>query len=346
MISHANTTVDLIIVGQGLTGSVLAMNAVNKNQSVLVIDDHHASAASTVAAGIITPIKGQRLSLNWHSNQDLEFVIQCYRSLEQQLDTHLLNERTLIRFLNKDIEQQSFQKKQTDPAYKTYLNQPVPAADYKQWFSNCHDGFSIAPVYQLMIGQLLSAVKTWLIKNSSYHQSVFDYESLTMHEDHVSWHDITAKRIVFCEGYRASQNPFFGDLPFQHAKGDILELHCDGLPENTIFNGGQWLCPMSTTTYRFGTNTTWDFSDHHPDSTSIHSLEQDLCDFLHHPYSIKTSLTGVRPTLRYRQPIYGHHPTSPMICIINGMGGHGSFLVPHVIAKFLNQSNMLQKFSL
>jgi hypothetical protein len=40
----------------------------------------------------------------------------------------------------------------------------------------------------------------------------------------INWQDISAKKIIFCEGYHAIHNPWFNYLPFQLAKGEILTL--------------------------------------------------------------------------------------------------------------------------
>ena len=55
--------VDFLIVGQGLAGSILALNLQQRGKSVLVIDNEHYGSASQVAAGLINPVNGHRLNL-------------------------------------------------------------------------------------------------------------------------------------------------------------------------------------------------------------------------------------------------------------------------------------------
>ena len=53
---------DVIIVGQGLAGTTLAWHLREAGQRVLVIDACEPVTSSKIAAGLITPITGQRVS--------------------------------------------------------------------------------------------------------------------------------------------------------------------------------------------------------------------------------------------------------------------------------------------
>ena len=56
---------DAIIVGQGLAGTTLAWCLLEAGMSVLVTDPEEEITSSKIAAGLITPITGQRLALSW-----------------------------------------------------------------------------------------------------------------------------------------------------------------------------------------------------------------------------------------------------------------------------------------
>ena len=55
----ANMDIDYLIIGQGLAGSLLAWELINRNCKVVIIDNGQENA-SQVAAGLINPIAGQR----------------------------------------------------------------------------------------------------------------------------------------------------------------------------------------------------------------------------------------------------------------------------------------------
>ncbi|MFT5168556.1 MAG: glycine oxidase, partial [Saprospiraceae bacterium] len=57
--------VDYLIIGQGLAGSLLAYQLLERGKTVQIIDNHHNGASSSIAAGIINPITGRRFAKSW-----------------------------------------------------------------------------------------------------------------------------------------------------------------------------------------------------------------------------------------------------------------------------------------
>ena len=56
---------DIIIVGQGICGTVLSSSLILQGQKVLVIDDGSNKAASKIASGVINPVTGRRIVKTW-----------------------------------------------------------------------------------------------------------------------------------------------------------------------------------------------------------------------------------------------------------------------------------------
>ena len=40
---------------------------------------------------------------------------------------------------------------------------------------------------------------------------------------------ISAQKIIFCEGHRLTNNPFFNYLPLMRTKGELITVKLDGL---------------------------------------------------------------------------------------------------------------------
>ena len=72
--------VEVLIVGQGLAGSLLAWQLIEHGFRVLVIDDG-AENASQVAAGLINPVSGLRLLKTADSETLLAAAHALYRQL-------------------------------------------------------------------------------------------------------------------------------------------------------------------------------------------------------------------------------------------------------------------------
>ncbi|MEO1998698.1 MAG: FAD-dependent oxidoreductase, partial [Planctomycetaceae bacterium] len=73
------TTFDYLIVGQGLAGTALAWSLTWRHRNILVVDRSRPSSASRVAAGLITPITGQRLTPTWRYNEFWPAAVEFYR---------------------------------------------------------------------------------------------------------------------------------------------------------------------------------------------------------------------------------------------------------------------------
>ena len=56
---------NFLIVGQGLAGSLLAWELLARGKRVFVVDRDEPDTSSKVAAGIVTPITGQRVAPSW-----------------------------------------------------------------------------------------------------------------------------------------------------------------------------------------------------------------------------------------------------------------------------------------
>ena len=82
--------VDILIVGQGLAGSLLAWSLIQRGQTVCVVDDKHPNAASRVAAGLINPITGRRLVKSWNIDRFYPVAAQQYKALEKTFSQQLL----------------------------------------------------------------------------------------------------------------------------------------------------------------------------------------------------------------------------------------------------------------
>lgn len=96
--------IDYIIVGQGIAGSLLAWELLEKGFKVLVIDDGYKSSASKVAAGLINPITGMRLVKSWEADKFLGLAKSYYINLEKRLNVNFFKEREILRIFKDEME--------------------------------------------------------------------------------------------------------------------------------------------------------------------------------------------------------------------------------------------------
>jgi len=168
-----------------------------------------------------------------------------------------------------------------------------------------------------------------LAKKHSLLEETLDYNLIRVHEKIVSYRHITARGIIFCEGADAIKNPFFCDLPFVPAKGEILTISAPGLTEEYILNKSLYLLPMENGQFRAGATNEWQELNNIPTIQARQKMERLLSGIIQVPFEITDHLAAVRPTVKDRRPFLGSSPKSELIFIFNGLGTKGVMLAPY-----------------
>jgi len=320
--------IDFLIIGQGLAGSLLAWELIQRGSKVLIIDNGRENA-SQVAAGLINPVTGMRFVKSADVDTLLPTAKHCYSQLAGFFQQDFYSEKPMLRIFRNDSEFTNAHKRLSTPDYQAYLGdiqQPGKTID------NLATPFGFLEQKQtgyLLTRPLLSCLKAFFIANDSYQQADFDYRDIQL-QPSLRWLDIAPKQIIFCEGYQATQNPWFSWLPFQPVKGEILTLqHQTELPDR-LLNYGNWLIPLNTHQIRIGAT----FDRENLDTQATEQGKNDLLNALNQVSPGLTQATlinhqaNVRPCTQDRQPFIGLHPQHKQLAIFNGFGAKGSLQIP------------------
>jgi len=325
---------DAIIVGQGLAGSLLAWQLLAQHQNILVIDNQHATGCSRTAAGLINPITGKRLARPALLEQYLEDADSLYSSLEEFFGQTFFHPRNITRLFQSEQEQQYFDKRQQDKSYQAYLGEPFD--DNNPRLQQPAQGFSIKQGGYLDTVSLLDCLSEYLSLHNCLHQSQLDYDDIHIDSNNIEVNGFNTRRLIFCEGYKATDNPWFSWLPFKPAKGEILTLKSDSKVSDSLINNGRWLLPTTAGHYRFGSTYQWDQLDNQPSAQGREQLLTSLQDMIKDSDTMQVTehLAAVRPCTSDTEPFIGMHPQSTMIGIFNGFGSKGALLIPYFSNQF------------
>ena len=293
----------------------------------MVIDDGHQSAASTVAAGLLNPITGQRMVKGPEVDVCLPAALDCYRELEALLQRPLLVEKPIWRLFRNTAEQAAWRKRCDDPVYRPYLGEALPELTSPRAPLG---GFTQQQTGYLDTRALLEGLRDWLVQQDSYLQQSVDYAQLEPCDGTVNYAGSQARQLVFCEGWRALDNPWFDWLPLAPSRGTILSLLCEQALPDVIINQGHWLMPRGGGEYRLGASYDRDCLDCEPRADEVAELEAAMSCWFDPPpdYTLVASQSGVRPNTRDKQPLLGFHPQYPQLAVFNGFGSRGSMLIP------------------
>ena len=332
-------TFDTIIVGQGLAGSLLSWQLMQRKQRVLVIDNGHTSSASRPAAGLINPVTGQRLVKTTHVDKYLPVAISLYQALEEQFNRPFFHAVPMTRLFRSEKDQTVWKKRKEDAEYQPYLGDQLPSNQHKT-VQDPHGSFQQLQTGYVDTVTLLDTMTQYLVDNGSYIKAQLDYKKIVVEENNVQINinddGYTAKKLIFCEGYKATENPWFSWLPFKPAKGEILTLQASSELPHEIINAGKWLLPLQDGQFKLGSTYQWEPLDEQATDTAKDELLGFLNDLFKQqtPVEVLSHQAGVRPCTRDTAPFVGIHPEQPRLGIFNGFGSKGSLMIPYHAEQF------------
>jgi glycine oxidase len=317
--------VDYLVVGQGLAGSLLALLLQELGRSVLIVDNGHRHAASKAAGGIINPITGKRLTRPGLINELLEQVFSVYPKIGTQLGQNLFQQRTVLRLLQNDEENERWQQQAYQ--YGEYVS-ASPAAP-APLFRNRFGIFEVVRAGQLDIRNLILRTREYLLARQSLIDQPFSYNRLLTFADRIRWKRLTARYAIFCEGYQMAHNPFFSEIELNPAKGETLTLATADFAEERIVQHGKWIFRNLDSEILAGTNYRWDSLDETPTRSARQEIEGALRQFFVSDFDTVEQRAGVRPVTRAdNRPVVGIHPKWPRLAILNGLGSKGALQAP------------------
>ena len=327
--------VDYLVVGQGLAGTLVSYNLIQKGKKVAAFDVFQENSSSRVAAGLYNPITGPRSLKTWLADDLFPFLEPYYESLEGFLDVSFLHKKTIFRPFDTIAEQNNWYGQSADAELKDYVEvNPLPLEiqkHYKAPFGGIETKISGFVDLKAMI----DAFAIYLSNNQYLGRTQFQYDELVFSEDSVLYRGITAKAIVFCEGQRGRLNPFFNYLPLNGTKGQVLDVEIENYDIDSVVSKGVFVLPEKGK-QRIGSNYEWQFEHDQPTENAAAEITQKLALVLNSPYKITGQVAGIRPTTKDRRPLLGKHPDIHNAFVFNGLGTKGVSIAPYFSSMFVN----------
>lgn len=323
--------VDVLIVGQGLAGTLLSAALMARGVRVLVVDDGHRSSSTRMAAGLLNPVSGLRFTRLRQAECLIPEALRTYRALEQRWEAEFYHAMPQLRIFRSEQQRADWFKRLRIPAYGGYLQAPLAPEEIP---ANLHAPHGAG--LQLQTGYLdtaafLDAGRRWLLQEDALFEGIFDWAALQLGAQDARWGELTARWVIGCEGYRGEDCPWFGWLPFRPCKGQILTLETsDPLPE-WILNRGTWLLPVRAGRARIGATYEREDIDSGPTMAARDHLLREARELFQGRvrWELHSESVGVRPGTRDRMPLVGLHPRYPQLGMFNGFGSKGVIMAPY-----------------
>lgn len=327
---------EFLIVGQGLAGTALAWELAARGRSFLIVDRDEPITSSKVAAGLVTPVTGMRLNLNWRFSALHPEALAFYRDKEQRLGRSFFFELPHVRLFRKEEEIALWEKRVVTPEVRRHLNleAAAPLVD-EAVFTNPLGGFEQKDSGYLDTAAYLGASRAHFESIGAWERAEFIAGDTRSASDAFVWKNRRFSTVVLCQGWEAARGAWFDWVPFQSALGTVLSVSA-AIREPRIINRACWLLPRHEGGFLAGPTYELKFADPHtPSEKAVRDLEQRLHALVRAPFEITGSQTAVRPIVRGCHALIGRHPSQPRAAFFNGLGSKGVLRAPFMARRLV-----------
>ncbi|WP_460891412.1 NAD(P)/FAD-dependent oxidoreductase [Rufibacter soli] len=327
---------DYLVVGHGLAGAILTCFLEKNGKTVLVFDVPKENAASRVAAGLINPVAGKRFAKSWQVDAFLPAAVSFYHEMEERYQAPLFHRKPILKLFSTPEEQNNWMGKSADPAWDGYIETThlqLPASE------NVHQelgGLLIQKGGYVALRPFLQYRENDLANRGLLRTDSFDISQLEVLPEGVKYQGVQARKIIFCEGAQAAQNPYFSWLPFSLNKGEVLDINVPDFEASYIYNKAVYVVPLGQYSYRIGATYNWREVNEDITPEAREELTEKTKDILKKPFTVTKQYVGIRPAVRDRKPLIGLHPDLPQVGVFNGMGSKGVLMAPLLAQQFVS----------
>jgi glycine/D-amino acid oxidase-like deaminating enzyme len=297
---------DVLIIGQGIAGTLLAWELEKAKVPFVIADPGHETAASSVAAGMINPITGQRLVKTARVDELLPLARATYQEIGAALGVTLWRDLRVRRIFADEGRRETFARKQAKGELAPFLG---------SWDET---SFWIEGAGAVAVLPLLSETRRRWQQQGRLRETPLDAA------DEISRYGI----VIDCSGLAGARSGQFDFVPWEFSKGELLEIAVEGLAPDVVLNSGDWVLPTEPGRAWVGATHSPGLIDLEPTQSARAALEASAGALLKRPFQVLAQRVGVRVNLPDRLPVMGRHPQEARLGVINGLGAKGALWAP------------------
>lgn len=324
--------VDYIIVGLGIAGITFCEQLQRNNKSFIVVDNGE-DGSTAKSGGVFNPTVLKRFTAAWNASVFFPYAKEFYRQLAEKLDVNIFQETPVLRIF-KSVEEQNNWSVASDKRElqhflsSEFLKNTNPAIEAPFGFGG------VLGTGQIETKKLLSGYRDSLIAEELLLSEDFQYELLQQKENKVFYKNISASKIVFAEGSKVVENPFFPEQAIIGNKGEYVVIKAPKLKMIALLKGPVYVIPLGNDTYKVGATYSRDDYSLNPTEGAKEEILSKLKTFISCSFEVLGQTAGIRPTTRDHRPLLGAWEEGSNLIFFNGLGSRG-FLMAPLLAKLL-----------
>lgn len=318
--SPSNFTHDVLVIGQGLAGTVLSETLAQRGRRVMMFDVPLPGRASQVAAGLVNPIALRRTVLTWRASEMLAIAGAFYRELGLQYDTVLWHPTPMAVLFPTAQEAGIWQLRLKDREMSRLLRMDVPGDPMLDGLPQPYGRGIIDRCAWVDVAALLAAHRRQALAAGELEERRIGPSDIRQLPGGVEVHGRTAPLVVHCGG------PFAAADGLVPVKGEGLTVRIRGLHLDKVVHRGVFVLPIGDELYRVGSTFAWNDVWSGPSEEARRYLLDRLQRLVERDVEVLDHWCGVRPASKDRRPILGR--TGPHEAVFNGLGSRGVILAP------------------
>ena len=318
---------DILIVGQGLAGSLLALELEKRGKNIMILDNNPIVSASKVAAGLYNPITGRKMVKTWFADELFPDLSKYYQDLEKKMCARFHFDKTIYRPFKNIEEQNDWSLRTVELGYTSYIKLTVNHSTGIDQLVDPFGGFFVNNSGMVDVSKLISECKKYFKTKDLYTEERVSFEALEMGEAQIKLGSFEADQIIFCEGPMAVNNPLWSNLEFKVVKGEILDISCR-LKIDHVVSKGIFMLPYKNF-IRVGSTYDNQPQDEEPTEKGRWELMSRLSKLYAGNFKILKHKAGLRSATFDRKPFVGFHHKHKNVAIFNGFGSKGVSLIPY-----------------
>lgn len=329
--------VDVLIVGAGLAGLLLARELRTHGRSVAVAHDPARPGASEAAVGLLNPVRGQRCTLAWRARETWDAARRVYGEIARAHGTPVWRDVTVVRAFATADERAAFDRRAEAIAAAGFAARPL-ASPPPGLRDAGHGIVAIDGGGALDARNLIAALRDEARAAGVLLERRCVPTDLLPGAGSFTWRDVDleAARVVLAGGIEDLAPCLAAPLPLRPVRGESLLVRARALDEQAAFVCGHHLAPIGAGLWSCGGTKEPGDATRATTAAGRAELELFLTRHLAVPWEVVGHACGVRAATLDTRPLVGPVDTRGRVFAFNGFGSQGYAVAPWLARLLAN----------
>lgn len=344
----AETTVDGIVLGSGITGLSCADALLQKGKTCVILDPNQIGYGASCSPGmLVNPATGRRARKAWKARECFELTSDLLERVQSESDQIFYEQNGVIRPALTQKLAHNFERSPDKYDWPEGWIEWLPKNEFSEQF----------PVFENHFGGLF-VKKGMTVNGSLFIKAFVDYlsrhgmntvfgQEYRLHQDQGKWIAETDGESVYetefvidASGYHQAQSNEWDFIPLHPVKGQTATFFFDEpLPFKTSISSLGYMAFLKDQPNKLTVGSTYehDFEYLQPDEKGLNYLKKKLDSTFPGFVEKSTSVeqwSGVRVSVQDKKPVIGAHPEKKGLYIIGALGSKG-LLMGRLMAEIL-----------